>query len=195
MWLFTRKGFLSIVQHTEKRDMFIVRSRFPDHIQNLFPSAEVKVTPKADYRYRALIPRMLVAEAVLSEASGIQYPNFKDSLKGDPAYKKACNDVWYALLKHQKHGPEEKAGAGKNSDAIRRRYRAIKIPEMIGDNYWGDRLRTWEDFVKRGDQVARLLRKLKVTFPDDIYERDFRSLCPELHDLVMEVFPESSVNS
>ena len=101
MWVFTNKGFLSIVQHRDDADTLVVRSRFAGHIKALFPSAKVLKTPRADYRYRAFLPRRLVAERLAAVVGEISYPNFKNSLIDD-RYHDACMDVWEALYRHQR---------------------------------------------------------------------------------------------
>jgi hypothetical protein len=72
--------------------------------------------------------------------------------------------------------------------AIKKRYEALQpLPDTGWDTTWIDRLRTWGDFLARGQEVAASLRKLQISAAD--YEGDFRSLCPGLHDLLMEAFP------
>ena len=60
------------------------------------------------------------------------------------------------------------------------------MPEFPFDNNWVQRVSTWDDFLERGKDVAMSLRRLQYSAAD--YDRDFRELAPELHDLVLEVF-------
>jgi hypothetical protein len=101
MWVFTNRGFLSIVEHRDDPETMVVRSRFAGHIKNLFPRAKVMRTPEADYLYRAFIPREKVTEAMSRFAEDIHYPNFKNSISDD-RYHDACMDVWSALYRHQR---------------------------------------------------------------------------------------------
>lgn len=101
MWLFTRTGFVSIVEHLDDPDILVVRSRFAGHIRRIFPNARVIKTPEADYLYRAYIPRHEVADAVKKAAEAIDYPNFKNAV-GERAYHDACADVWATLYPHQR---------------------------------------------------------------------------------------------
>jgi predicted ATP-dependent Lon-type protease len=101
MWLFTNKGFLSVIQDFRDPDTLIVRSRFPGHIQNLFPDAKVTRTTSRDYLYRALLPRREVAEALKRYTEEMDYTNFKDSVD-EPTYQRACLEVWGAVRRHQK---------------------------------------------------------------------------------------------
>jgi hypothetical protein len=101
MWVFTNRGFLSVVQDRDDSDTLIVRSRFPGQIEALFPEAVVSKTPGRDYLYRALLPRAEVAEVMRREVEAIDYDNFKNYI-GDDEYHDACLDVWTALHRHQK---------------------------------------------------------------------------------------------
>ena len=85
MWVITSTAFVSIVQHREQPGLLIVRGRFKGDVErflavpgHLRPIEEV--TPNADYRYRCVVPRELVAAAMQREVQRIAYPNFKDSI-------------------------------------------------------------------------------------------------------------------
>lgn len=96
MWLFTRKGFVSIVaQREDPAGDLLVRARLAGHIEALFPEIKVEETPLADYRFRALVDRDDVFTAVVDELAGLDYPNFKNSL--DPLesdYQRFASRVW-----------------------------------------------------------------------------------------------------
>jgi hypothetical protein len=100
MWIFTTRGFYSIVQ-SDKPDHMLVRSRFRGDIENLFPDiedAEVVVTPERDYLYRAVVHRDTVQIALANLVPDIDYPNFKDAVLDDrrhPAY----GEVWYTMYR------------------------------------------------------------------------------------------------
>lgn len=99
MWLFTTKGFVSIVENTQNPKTFLVRSRFSNDIQQMFPGYPVKKTTNRDYLYRAEVPRGAVADQIRTLALVIDYPNFKD------ATPKARHDlylrVWSILYNAQ----------------------------------------------------------------------------------------------
>ena len=82
MWLFTKSGFVSIVQHRDAADMMIVRARFRGDAARFarMKVADEKITPMADYRYRVIIGRARLAELLALEVDRLDYPNFKDSL-------------------------------------------------------------------------------------------------------------------
>ena len=76
-------AFLSIVADRNNPDRLLVRSRFRDDINAIFPGAAVMETPDADYRFRAFLPRSLVSSRLLDVVGNIDYPNFKDSVFED----------------------------------------------------------------------------------------------------------------
>lgn len=96
MWLFTNRGFLSIVRHSDKPGVLVVRSRFPGHIQSVFPKAHVTENPSGDYRFRSEIPAKQVADRLAAEILSINYENFKDSV-GTQDYLACCIDVYYTV--------------------------------------------------------------------------------------------------
>ena len=70
MWLFTDKGFLSIVQHNQIEDCFQVKSRVAEPLEILWPNQEVEVIDWADYRYRITIAKEEVIP-VLARGSAV----------------------------------------------------------------------------------------------------------------------------
>ena len=65
MWFFSRQGFVSIVRHSGKPEVLIVRSRFRGHIEKIFPNAVIEEDPTRDYRFRAELPAKEVAKAIM----------------------------------------------------------------------------------------------------------------------------------
>jgi hypothetical protein len=103
MWVFLSDAMFSIVQPNEDRpDLLIVRARFENDIQKVFPRATVAVTPRSDYRYRTVVDREEVAAAMAHEVRRIDYPNFKDSVDGrDRRRHDAYLGVWTAMYRAQ----------------------------------------------------------------------------------------------
>jgi hypothetical protein len=104
MWLFSVKGFVSIVaDKSHPGGLLLVRGRFAGDIENLFPDAKVKKTPHHDYRFRARLPRAEVADRLAGLVSEIDYSNFKDQIH-DHAHHDAYFNVWRAMWDAQNHG-------------------------------------------------------------------------------------------
>ena len=101
MWIFTQKGFLSIVRHIDKPEVLIVRSRFRGHIQRIFPKAGVLEDANRDYRYRAELPVKEVSKVIARLVSEIDYDNFKNSLDmNDGKYLDCCLDVYNSVARN-----------------------------------------------------------------------------------------------
>lgn len=96
MWLFTSKGFVSIVQDHNHKDNLLVRARVKSHLQALFPQSKVTETLDSDYRFRCSLHRKLVEQVVADQVNAIDYWNFKDSVI-DPDYHGACLRVWSSM--------------------------------------------------------------------------------------------------
>lgn len=99
MWIFSSQGFISIVKHTDKLNILIVRSRFQGHIERIFPKARVEEDATRDYRYRSELPANEVSKAITKLVSEIDYDNFKNSLDmNDERYFESCIDVYNSVL-------------------------------------------------------------------------------------------------
>ena len=100
MWVFSQQAFLSIVRHIDKANILIVRSRFPGHIERLFPKAHVLEDAERDYRYRTELSLKEVSEAIAKMVLRIEYDNFKSSLDmNDERYLESCIDVYNAVAR------------------------------------------------------------------------------------------------
>ena len=97
MWIALNDAFFSIVRTADlPAGHLLVRARRPGDIERYFPQATVKRTPQRDYLFRAVLPEGVVASAIAQAVTGIDYPNFKDSV-ADDALHSAYEDVWFAL--------------------------------------------------------------------------------------------------
>jgi hypothetical protein len=102
MWVFLTDAFLSIVEDSGDRDRLLVRARIKGDIERTFPDADVRHTPvRADYAYRAFIPRTEVAAKLADEASRVDYGNFKNAV-GEDARHDAYLEVWRAMSAYQR---------------------------------------------------------------------------------------------
>jgi hypothetical protein len=99
MWIFSQMGFISIVRHTGKPNLLLVRSRFKGHIEKMFPKARVEEDGERDYRFRAELPAMEVSKVIGEMVLRIKYDNFKGSLDFfDREYLGCCIDVYNSVL-------------------------------------------------------------------------------------------------
>lgn len=103
MWLFFNDACLSIVEYKPEgstntfSEILLVRSRSKGDIQKVFPKVQVHITPRNDYRYRALVERDEVAVALARRVYQINYTNFKNSVKAKRRAK-LYMQVWWTLF-------------------------------------------------------------------------------------------------
>ena len=96
MWLFTSGSFVSIVANRDDPKKLLVRGREEGHIERLFPKASVFQMDDADYRYRALVSRKVVAQVFAKQVADIGYDNFKQTVT-ESRYHTACLGVWSVM--------------------------------------------------------------------------------------------------
>ena len=97
MWICFSDAFLSIVDKAKTPGCLVVRARRKGDIERVFPDAEIVAGAGTDYRYRAEIPRGIVARAVASRIEAIDYPNFKNSVK-EKRLHGAYEKVWGVMM-------------------------------------------------------------------------------------------------
>jgi len=102
MWIFLNDAFLSIVSHRDRKGGLLVRARRRGDIERVFPEVQVTEMPDADYRFRAAIPKQLVADTLAQKVLGIEYDNFKNSMSGEDVQRHAAYlDVWSDMRRYQ----------------------------------------------------------------------------------------------
>ena len=100
MWICLNDGFFSVVEDRDDHDYVWVRARNPRHLENLIPNIEVQLTPEADYCSRTRILKSELADVLTGKVLGINYPNFKNSVK-EPQLKRLYSDFWLLGLHYQ----------------------------------------------------------------------------------------------
>ena len=101
MWIFTKRGFLSIVQHNSMPGHFQVKSRVADPLEQLWPDHEVEVIDWADYRFRITIPKDEVLAALKDEVEDVLYTSFKNECEANESYHYALTRVWAIMYNYQ----------------------------------------------------------------------------------------------
>ena len=102
MWLFTKQGFFSVVQHEHHKSTLLVRSRSKDDLENLQKMIKrhpvIKKTPDADYLYRMVVMKEEFGKVASELALDIDYPNFKDEIKKNDARRaRLYSSVWWVM--------------------------------------------------------------------------------------------------
>ena len=103
MWIFTKHGFISIVQHNSIADHFQVKSREPGPLKVLWPEHEIEVIEWADYRYRITIPKNEVVPVLVGAVEDILYTSFKNECERDSKYYSVLTRVWSLMYNYQKN--------------------------------------------------------------------------------------------
>ena len=105
MWIFLNNAMLSVVQHRELPESLMVRARRQGDIERVFADCEVTHTPEADYAWRAVIPKVEVAQRLADSVLAIDYDNFKNSIpSSDRDRHDAYLDVWAVMSRWQRQG-------------------------------------------------------------------------------------------
>ena len=102
MWIFTKYGFISVVQHNSLADSFQVKSRVIDPLEILWPEYEIEVIDWADYRFRITIPKIEAALVLIEKVIGdCTYTSFKNECEADEDYHYALTRVWSIMHNYQ----------------------------------------------------------------------------------------------
>ena len=104
MWIFLSDSFLSIVQKPDDQGMLTVRARIKGDIEAVFPDAKVTEGAGTDYRFRAKVPREVVAKVMFDRVMVLDYSNFKSSVKNRKRHD-AYMDAWVAMYRYQEKQP------------------------------------------------------------------------------------------
>lgn len=100
MWIASKNGFISIVQHRDYPDQVLFRARVRKDLESLFPKEEIISTPAADYGYRVFVSKQSAVEIISRQVQEIDYPNFKNAIaktreQKDKLY--AYHDIWRVM--------------------------------------------------------------------------------------------------
>lgn len=99
MWVFLKDSYLSIVEPSrpDLEDCLLVRARAAEDIPNVFGAGyPVIQTADADYHFRALVPRAVVATALSDAVMDVDYSNFKAQVKDKDRHDTYLR-VWAAM--------------------------------------------------------------------------------------------------
>lgn len=112
MWICLNDAFLSIVSKDCPPDCLLVRARRKGDIERTFPGFEVRESVGTDYRYRAVVPRRVVADTIAERLETVDYGNFKDSVADEDLHQ-AYMRVWSVMYGLQPpHRPRGRSNQG-----------------------------------------------------------------------------------
>lgn len=126
MWLFTKQGFYSAVEHRDDPERIIVRARAKKDLEALQVQIPNMIIfhggAKADYPHRAIVSREEWTIAVARLAMELDYTNFKNSIADNRRHSTYLG-VWTKLLEiesedggksHWQRTWQTTTGKGKN---------------------------------------------------------------------------------
>jgi hypothetical protein len=121
MWICLNRAFLSIVEPEAgalgSSPTLLVRARRPGDIESVFPGVKVEKRHERDYLFRALVPREAVAEAIAAEVHGIDYNNFKGSVRNNKLHD-AYSAFWNIHSRLQPTAPYSGISYGRQRSML-----------------------------------------------------------------------------
>lgn len=100
MWIFSRRGFYSVVEAADPGSIQI-RARDREHLESLQLGAEIVHLAGADYPYRVIVPKGVAVDVISALAQEIDYRNFKDTLDREHGrrswFAASCHEIWGVL--------------------------------------------------------------------------------------------------
>ncbi len=84
MWIASKNGFFSIVQHRDDQEQVLVRARVKKDLAEIFPEARILHTPGGDYHWRVFSSKKEMGEILLRQMEELDYPNFKGKIAKTP---------------------------------------------------------------------------------------------------------------
>ena len=107
MWIYTTRGFFSIVRDSDQPQNVLVRARLKGDLENL-RSAWPTLTPtretnRRDYRFRASLDARELPLLLSKLASEVTYTNFKNAVASKQGDDRAnlYHDVWHVMASAQ----------------------------------------------------------------------------------------------
>ena len=100
MWIFTKYGFLSIVQHNAMPEFFQVKARIIDPLEQLWPEHEIEIIDWADYRFRITIEKEKAFDILSKEIQNVNYTSFKNECYVDHDYHDVLVRVWNTMYNY-----------------------------------------------------------------------------------------------
>lgn len=107
MWIFTKDGFISVVQHNSIEDAMLVRARVEGDLAAMFPSLadNIETDDRADYKYRLVVDRDMLKDYLDDAVDDLDYESHaKEAMTNggrDSHRYEALLDVWQAMYSLQ----------------------------------------------------------------------------------------------
>ena len=96
MWIIMNDSFISVVKKGPKNKLVVRARRFED-LEKFVKSNRIFIDDTSDYRFRVYMTAKELSSLISQEIEGINYSNFKDSVK-EKERKSFYEEVWQVLL-------------------------------------------------------------------------------------------------
>ena len=111
MWIFTIKGFFSVVEHKDDPNTMVVRARIGNDIKNIQQmfvdqgneKPEILQMSHSDYKFRIFVNRKIWIEVMTRLMSDLNYTNFKNAAAKEDDFKtmqlrsQAYTSIWFIM--------------------------------------------------------------------------------------------------
>jgi hypothetical protein len=139
MWLFTNKGFYTVVENQNDKNTVILRSRVRKDIEDFRKDFLPENTPKVtfhidyDYPYRLIVPKKDFAIAMFDAVMDIDYKKFKESVreKQGSARSSFYTMIWSKMIDLEKDKKRIEHYFNKGLDAL------TELGSYGGTQYFG----------------------------------------------------------
>lgn len=138
MWLFTKRGFYSIVGDKLKEGHWQIRARALKDMRNLVDivkyQGEIIRTPKADYLYRIVVDANQLMIIMTTLSQDINYTNFKDEIKHTPDQKDKLDilhPIWSDMFQYQMDQEKKESKPKRRKEKAKLRYVTTAEGKMI----------------------------------------------------------------
>lgn len=134
MWMISKYGFASVVEHKDQPGCVLVRGRDRGDLEEFcevardcdvpgFSEQAIEEDPSADYRFRMTVKDKDWGQLAQALAIGIDYPNFKNEVASvDPKRAEIYAGVWSQMMKIQYPDSDEwpeKAEVDRRENLVR----------------------------------------------------------------------------
>jgi len=103
MWLFTKTGFVSVVQDAKDKDKMVVRARDKQSLEPLMDEYGVKLVnlKNRDYPHRVFLTRKQFVDWLVQSGEDLDYNNYKTKVTQTRGSEFAhpLHDVWATMLR------------------------------------------------------------------------------------------------
>lgn len=129
MWIFTKHGMISAVEHRDDQRLLVVRARVKAHLMALGAEAKIEHTPNGDYEFRIVVSKFEFSNLMLDQIEEIDYDNFKGACDAgkDRPYARSLHRIWQVVY--------DALATNTGRARVHKKTKPAKAEKSI-DSYW-----------------------------------------------------------